>query len=121
MDIKLKRIYDAPEEDDSSRYLVDRLWPRGVSKEAAHLDGWFKEVTPSNELRKWYDHDPDKWDEFKSAYREELRKNGGALDDMIREIEDKEKVTFLYAAKDTEHTHAIVLKGVVKEHIENSD
>lgn len=119
MTIKLKRIYDEPEDSDGRRYLVDRLWPRGVSKEDAHLDGWFKKVTPSNDLRKWYDHDPDKWDEFKTAYREELEDKDKALDNVAQELNDKHKATFLYAAKDTEHTHAIVLKEVVQNFIQD--
>lgn len=117
MNIKLKRIYDKPDSNDGARYLVDRLWPRGVSKDDAQLDGWFKDVTPSSDLRKWYDHDSEKWDEFQAAYKEELSKKEKALDDMVSTIKDKDQVTFLYAAKDTDHTHAIVLKNVVNQKI----
>ncbi|HEX6982615.1 MAG TPA: DUF488 domain-containing protein [Balneolaceae bacterium] len=121
MEIKLKRIYDDSDKNDGSRFLVDRLWPRGVSKEDANLDDWLKGITPSSDLRKWFDHDPEKWDEFKSAYREELAANQDQLDKVIQKIKDKEKVTFLYAAKDTEHTHAIVLKDVIKERMQSSE
>lgn len=117
MNIQLKRIYDEPDESDGARYLVDRLWPRGVSKEEGHLDGRFKDVAPSPELRKWYNHDPEKWDEFQAAYKEELNKKEEALDDVISTVKDKDTVTFLYAAKDTEHTHAIVLRDVIKQKI----
>lgn len=117
MKIKLRRIYDEPQKSDGARYLVDRLWPRGVSKDGASLDGWFKKITPSNDLRKWFGHDPNKWDEFQSAYKEELSKKGEALNEVVSTIEDKDAVTFLYAAKDTEHTHAIVLKEVVEQKI----
>lgn len=119
MNINLKRIYDDPGDDDGARYLVDRLWPRGVSKEDARLDDWFKDAAPSPELRKWYDHDSDKWEEFKSAYREELAENKRALENVISCVKDNKKVTFLYAAKDTKHTHAIVLKNVVQQQIDS--
>lgn len=121
MEMKIKRIYDEPEEDDGSRFLVDRLWPRGVSKENARLDGWFKEVSPSGELRKWFGHDPGKWEEFKSAYREELAANLDQVDEIIQKINNKEKVTFLYGARDTKHNHAIVLKEVVEERMQSRD
>jgi len=120
MNIKLKRIYDDPADDDGARFLIDRLWPRGVSKEDAQLDGWFKEVTPTSDLRKWFGHDPDKWDEFKAAYREELSKKGETLDELIENMNGNKNVTLLYGAKDRDHTHAIVLKNVLEERIKNS-
>lgn len=121
MDIKLKRIYDDPADDDGARYLVDRVWPRGVSKEDAHLDDWFKDVTPSTDLRKWFDHDPDKWDEFKTAYREELSNRDDAVDEMIGKMKGNDTNTLLYAAKDRDHTHAIVLKNFIKNQMQNGD
>lgn len=120
MNIKRKRIYDESSEDDGARFLVDRLWPRGVSKERADLDGWFKNVTPSPDLRKWFDHDPAKWDEFKTAYRQELSKRANALDGLIEEMDGYDDITLLYAAKDTQHTHAIILQNVVEERMENN-
>ncbi|HLR76561.1 MAG TPA: DUF488 family protein [Balneolaceae bacterium] len=115
MSINLKRIYDDPAKEDGARYLVDRLWPRGVSKEDAQLDGWFKKVTPSDDLRKWFGHDPEKWDEFQTAYKEELSKKEEELNNVISTIEGKDPVTFLFGAKDTDHTHAIVLKEIVEQ------
>lgn len=120
MNIKLKRIYDEPEDSDGGRYLVDRLWPRGVSKKQAQLDGRFKDVTPSPDLRKWYDHDPGKWEEFKTAYREELASRPEALQEVADTLDGQDQVTFLYAAKDTKHTHAIVLKEAVEQFNKNN-
>lgn len=115
MNIKLKRIYDEPSAKDGHRVLVDRLWPRGISKQQAALDDWAKKLTPSSELRKWFDHDPGKWKEFKTAYREELESKEETLRNFIEQIRDKNTINFLYAAKDTEYTHAILLKDVVEE------
>ncbi|UOB20755.1 DUF488 domain-containing protein [Macrococcus armenti] len=107
---KLARIYDK-HILDGKRVLVDRVWPRGISKEDAKLDEWLKDIAPSTELRKWFNHDPDKFSEFKKKYREELRNNEAvqALKDM------KGKVVLLYGAKDEVHNHAIVLKEFLEE------
>ncbi|UBH22616.1 DUF488 domain-containing protein [Macrococcus armenti] len=107
---KLARIYDK-HIPDGKRVLVDRVWPRGISKEDAKLDEWLKDVAPSTELRKWFNHDPDKFSEFKKKYREELRNNEAvqALKDM------KGTVVLLYGAKDEVHNHAIVLKEFLEE------
>lgn len=111
--IRLKRVYELPEKTDGFRILVDRLWPRGVSKQKADLGIWYKDVAPSTELRKWFAHDPDKWPEFKRRYISELRENREALD-RLKEIIRKEKnVTFVYAARDTVHNEAVVLKEVL--------
>ncbi len=107
--IEIKRIYNDAAEDDGYRVLVDRLWPRGVSKEAAQLDEWNKEVSPSPELRKWFDHDPDKFDEFKKRYKTELADRESVIDELLENADGK-KLTLLYGAKDEEHNHAIVLK-----------
>jgi uncharacterized protein YeaO (DUF488 family) len=107
--IKLKRVYDPPSASDGQRILVERLWPRGVSKEKANVQMWLKAVAPSAELRKWYKHDLSKWEEFQQRYRGELAKN----EDMIEEIEEmaaKGPVTFVYAARDENHNSALVLK-----------
>lgn len=113
--LKIKRIYDAPSADDGYRILVDRLWPRGVSKERTKIDLWAKEITPTDRLRKWYSHDSKKWSEFQKMYKKELKDRLDALD-KIKQIEKKEKtVTLLYAAKDTKHTHALVLQKVLEK------
>jgi len=110
--IKLKRIYDKPSDDDGYRILVDRLWPRGVSKAAAKLDEWDREIAPSTELRKWFDHKEERFAEFSKRYREELKDKGKALD-QLREIAKKQTVTLLYAAKNPEMNQAVVLKEVL--------
>ncbi|HEX2869338.1 MAG TPA: DUF488 domain-containing protein [Ignavibacteriales bacterium] len=107
--IKLKRIYEEYEPADGYRILVDRLWPRGIKKESSHVDLWLKELGPSDELRKWFNHDPAKWQEFKKKYHSELSRKS----DLLNEIRDAEKenknVTILYGAKDTEHNQAVVI------------
>lgn len=107
--IRIKRIYDQLGDDDGYRILIDRLWPRGISKENAHVDLWLKEIAPSTELRKWFQHDPAKWEEFGERYRKELSGEKEQLN-RIKELEKKHRqVTLLYAGKDEAHTHALVL------------
>ena len=108
MVIKLKRIYDAPEKQDGLRILVDRLWPRGISKEQAKVDVWAKEIAPSDELRKWFSHDRTKWEEFKRRYFEELKSNGEGVKTLADEIMVR-PVTFVFAAKDEEFNNAVAL------------
>jgi uncharacterized protein YeaO (DUF488 family) len=112
--LKTKRIYEDKHVDDGYRVLVDRLWPRGVSKQAAALDLWLKDVAPSTELRKWFAHDPEKWAEFKRRYRGELKHNAalGSLKEIVR---TERIVTLLYGAKDQDHNEAIVLKELLAE------
>ena len=113
--IEIKRIYDNPVESDGYRILVDRLWPRGVSKERAKVDLWLKEISPTNGLRKWYSHDSGKWDEFQKKYRIELTDKFDSLDE-IKALEKRQtNVTLLYASKDQELTHAVVLLQVLQE------
>jgi uncharacterized protein YeaO (DUF488 family) len=107
--IRLKRAYEEPSEGDGTRILVERLWPRGVSKGEAAIDLWLKEVAPSTELRKWYGQDPDKWEEFRKRYRAELDVKAEVLDDLKRKIGEG-PVTFVFAAKDEAHNSAVVLK-----------
>lgn len=107
--IKIKRIYEGSEKGDGKRILVDRLWPRGVSKEKADLDLWMKDIAPTTELRKWFGHDPKKWPEFKKRYKQELRKNKASVEE-IKKISKGKTVTLLYGAKDEEHNEAVVLK-----------
>lgn len=112
--IKSKRTYDAASDDDGYRILIDRLWPRGLSEEKAHIDLWLKDIAPSTELRKWYDHDVDKWSEFEKRYKAEL-KSKRELIEQIKELEKEHKtVTLLYSAKDTEHANANVLIEILK-------
>lgn len=110
--IKLKRIYEAPGPRDGLRILVDRLWPRGLSKQRAAVDLWLKEIAPTTELRKWFGHDPEKWTEFQARYRKELRGKGEEID-LLREKSDRHIVTLLFAARDQEHNEAVVLKKLL--------
>lgn len=112
--IQCKRAYDEPSSDDGTRILVDRLWPRGVSKEDAALDDWNKEVAPSSDLRKWFDHDPEKWDEFCRRYNQELYEKDDAVE-PLREEAESGTLTLVYAAKDREHNHALVLKRYLEK------
>ena len=107
--IRLKRAYEPSEKSDGVRVLVERLWPRGISKETAALDHWVKNIAPSPELRKWYGHDPDKWLEFRERYLGELRQNEQELN-ALRAICEAGKVTFIFAAKDEERNSAVVLR-----------
>ncbi len=112
--IRIKRIYDPPGEGDGFRVLVDRLWPRGVSKDEADIDLWVRDVAPSDGLRKWFSHDPGKWEEFRKRYRKELEASEEALR-RIRALErEKGTVTLLYSAKDEEHNNAVALKDVLE-------
>ena len=110
MNISLKRIYNKPSKDDGTRVLVDKLWPRGISKEDAKLDKWWKEITPSDELRKWFDHDPEKWESFGEQYREELKNKKEEIKIFLEEIDQRKRLTLLYGAKDETHNHARVLR-----------
>jgi uncharacterized protein YeaO (DUF488 family) len=113
MTIKLKRVYEQPDAKDGERVLVDRLWPRGLTKERAHVDLWLKEIAPSGELRKWFGHDPAKWAEFKRRYREELKGNKEQVTRLKGEME-KGPVTLLYGAKDERHNEAVVLQELLE-------
>lgn len=106
--IRVRRVYDPLMPDDGARVLVDRLWPRGVSKEHAHLTLWLKEVAPSTALRNWFDHDPAKWDEFRTRYLAELDANSSAVS-RIAALAEQGPVTLLYGARDTQHNEAVVL------------
>lgn len=109
MSIKLKRIYDEPHADDGRRILVDRIWPRGISKQRAALDDWIKDIAPSNELRKWFGHRSDRWEEFRRAYLEELDQHGERLAELER-LANKETVTLLFAARDESRNNAVVIR-----------
>jgi uncharacterized protein YeaO (DUF488 family) len=108
MDIRIKRIYDVATKGDGYRILVDRVWPRGVSREDAHLNEWIKDIGPSTELRKWFGHEPPKYAEFKKRYRKELQAHANEVE-RIRALARKQSVCLLYGAKDTQHNQAMVL------------
>lgn len=118
MAIKLKRAYDPPEETDGERLLVDRLWPRGLKKEAAQLSAWLKDLAPSEELRRWFAHDPSRWLEFQERYRAELRTP--EKEDLIQQVAQKAlqgRVTLIFAAHDISHNNAVVLKAALEQYI----
>lgn len=112
--LKTKRVYEDLSEDDGFRILTERLWPRGVSKERAQLDKWMKGIAPSHDLRKWFDHDPDKWEEFKEKYRRELF-GSEHVEEMIDIIKKNETVTLVYASKDEEHNSTVLLKDFLED------
>jgi uncharacterized protein YeaO (DUF488 family) len=112
--IQVKRIYDEPAKKDGYRILVDKLWPRGFTKEKAKIDLWLKEIAPSDKLRKWFSHDPKKWNEFRKKYNAELKEKS-ALIEEIKKLEAKEKtVTLLFSAKDETYNNAIALMELIK-------
>ncbi len=113
--IHLKRAYEAPAPSDGRRILVERLWPRGLTKAEAHLDAWVKEVAPSPELRKWYAHDPDKWPEFQRRYRAELASNSEGVEQVRREV-GRGPATFVFAARDPERNSATLLRDYLLQH-----
>jgi uncharacterized protein YeaO (DUF488 family) len=112
--LAIKRVYDEPGQGDGTRVLVDRLWPRGLSKERAHIDIWLKEIAPSNELRTWFGHDPEKFTEFRRRYEAELASETGqtALT-KLRELAKQGPITLVFAARDTDHANAVVLRDLL--------
>lgn len=110
--IQLKRVYEKPSRQDGFRILVDRLWPRGLTKERAAVDLWLKAVAPSSELRKWFGHDPEKWKEFQTRYRKELKEQKEALS-LLKQKSGERTVTLVYGARDQEHNEALVLKRLI--------
>jgi uncharacterized protein YeaO (DUF488 family) len=111
-DIRLKRAYEEPDRADGRRILVDRLWPRGVTKADAAIDLWFKDLAPSTELRKWFGHDPGRWDEFRRRYSAEIHDHGESLA-RLRELARDGTVTLVYSARDEVHNDAVVLRQVL--------
>lgn len=119
MDIRLKRVYDPASSSDGHRVLVDRLWPRGVSKQRAKLDDWQKELAPSTELREWFGHEPSRFPEFRRRYVDELRCERSRLSELRRRARDG-TLTLVYAAQDAEHNEAVVLADVLRRGLPSS-
>ena len=115
--IRIKRAYEPPSPEDGRRILIDRLWPRGVRKEEARIDEWRKELAPSDQLRKWFGHEPAKFPEFRERYRKELLRQRDSLAALAIEAE-RGVVTLVYAAKDSEHCNATVLKELLEESLQ---
>lgn len=114
LDIRLKRAYEPPGPEDGRRILVERLWPRGISKTELALDDWLKALAPSTELRQWYHHDSTRWEAFQVRYRDELRGQVDVLDGLYQQA-CRQRITFVFAAKDPQHNSAVVLKQVLEE------
>lgn len=117
MGIAIKRVYEEPAASDGKRVLVDRLWPRGVSKDQAALDDWCKDVAPSDELRKWFGHDPEKWPEFRKRFRAELDANEDGWQPLLDMARKARKLTLLYGARDEAHNNAVVLKAYLDDRL----
>jgi uncharacterized protein YeaO (DUF488 family) len=117
MDVRLKRAYEHPDDADGFRVLVDRLWPRGISKADLRLDAWLKDIAPSTELRKWFHHDPERWPEFCKRYKAELKdpELQKTIADTVQKAKKHSTITLIYAAKDTEHNEAVVLQALFKK------
>ena len=113
--INVKRVYDLPSREDGFRILVDRLWPRGLSKEKAKVDLWLKEIAPSDNLRKWYGHEPNKWIEFKRRYFEELEKKEDLVQVILEKV--KKRTTFLFGSKEKKLNNAVALKEYIEKKI----
>ena len=111
-DIRLKRAYDPPSPDDGRRILVDRLWPRGLRKSEAAIDRWLKEIAPTPELRRWFGHEPNRWNEFQRRYRDELTHHPELVNEL-RAIAREERLTLVYAARDQHHNDAVVLRELL--------
>ncbi|HEY8341372.1 MAG TPA: DUF488 domain-containing protein [Egibacteraceae bacterium] len=114
--VRIRRVYDPPEPEDGFRILIDRVWPRGVSKEEARVDEWRRDLAPSTELRRWFGHDPARFDEFRRRYRAELEQAADALDELVERARDG-VVTLVYGARDTEHNNAVVLRELLEERL----
>lgn len=115
--IHIKRVYDPPEPKDGVRVLVDRVWPRGLSKERAQVNQWLRDIAPSDELRKWFSHDLTRWEEFRRRYRKELKGKGKGLRSLMEMERERGTVTLLFAAADREHNNAVALKEILKKNV----
>ncbi len=117
--IQLKRAYERASKEDGARFLVERLWPRGVKKEDLHVEDWMKDVAPSTALRQWFQHDPAKWDEFRRRYTSELEKNADAWQPLLARAR-RARVTLVYSAPETEHNAAVVLKQFLEQKLKSA-
>ncbi|MGF7231838.1 DUF488 domain-containing protein [Arachidicoccus sp.] len=115
--VSIKRVYEPIDDKDGYRILIDRLWPRGIKKETAGLDAWMKELAPSTSLRKWFNHDPEKWAAFGEAYQEELKHQKEAIKQLLDAIKKHKIVTLLYGAKDEKHNQALVLQKYLQSQL----
>jgi uncharacterized protein YeaO (DUF488 family) len=118
--VKIKRVYDEPSKGDGKRILIDRLWPRGLKKEHAQIDAWIKEIAPSNELRKWFNHEPNKWREFKNRFFMELEGKGDLVEE-IASLARKGSVTLLFGSKEERFNNAVALKGYIDAKMKAAD
>ena len=117
--IKVKRVYEPSEPSDGRRFLVDRVWPRGIRKEAANVEAWVKEAGPSDELRKWFGHDPERWSEFRRRYVRELSHHRDVLAPMVQAARDGD-ITLVYSARDQAHNQAVVIKNVLQDMLDTA-
>ncbi|PJJ75764.1 uncharacterized protein YeaO (DUF488 family) [Thermoflavifilum aggregans] len=117
MQIAIKRVYEKPDASDGYRVLVDRIWPRGMKKEEAHVHEWLKDIAPSDALRKWFAHDPQKWKVFQEKYEAELKEHESQLKDLLKKAQPYGKLTLLFGAKDEKHNQALVLQQVMQKFI----
>lgn len=117
--ITVKRVYESFDERDGTRFLVERLWPRGMKKDSLRIDGWIKDVAPSSALRRWFGHDPAKWDEFRRRYAAELDRQPEVWQPIL-EAAQRDTVTLLYSAHDTRHNNAIALKAYLEQHLKGT-
>ena len=118
--VDIKRVYEQAADEDGVRILVDRLWPRGVSKERAALSGWLKDVAPSPDLRRWWHHDPDRFEDFARRYRTELDDNP-TLEDLLSIVREHDRTTLVYAAKNPAVNHALILRDYIRQALEKED
>ncbi len=118
MAISIKRIYEPYAENDGYRILIDKLWPRGIKKEDARIDKWLKEIAPSTALRKWFNHEPEKWDQFRQKYHAELE-SSTALNELRADLHQHKNITLLFAAKNEDYNHAIVLQQFILDHLQS--
>lgn len=119
LDIRLKRAYEPPANDDGSRVLIDRLWPRGLTKDKAAIDRWLRDIAPSTELRRWFGHDPARWHEFQHRYAAELKHRLDLLDELV-DMARQGTLTLVFGARDEEHNDAVVLRKLLLEHSRES-
>lgn len=117
MQLRFKRVTEAPSGEDGGRVLVDRLWPRGQSKDKLHLDAWLKDIAPSNELRKWFDHEPAKWPEFRERYAKELDSNPEAVKSLQEMLREHGTVTLLFGSREARYNNAVALSEYMKRHL----